>query len=301
MLTFDLPKVFQFSNDNNGLGLLDNIHWKAGLSLISYGVQVGIRTNEKSVLDAWLDYLPPNWQPSTSSVVEELYSLILGGSDSFYSLYRGEELIAESPEIEDILESFDSDLRLQIGTLVKDQLFVHAGVVEWRGQAIVIPGRSFSGKTTLVAALVKTGAIYYSDEYAVLDLNGWVHPYPRALSIRQGEGQRTKRCPVEVLGCLAGEKPIPIGLIVQTQYQSEAQWSPQKISAGQAVLTLLDNTLVARLRPEFALPILGKAVSGAVILKSQRGEAEETARVLLQHFDNLINFNSEENHHDTSC
>ncbi|MFN9175050.1 MAG: hypothetical protein ACK58N_11235, partial [Synechocystis sp.] len=95
MLTFDFPKVFQFSNDNNGLGLLDNIDWKESLSLISYGVQVGIRTNEKSVLDAWLDYLPPNWQPSPSSVVDELYSLIL--SDSFYSLYRGEELIAESP------------------------------------------------------------------------------------------------------------------------------------------------------------------------------------------------------------
>lgn len=292
--------MFQFSNDNNGLGLLDNIHWKAGLSLISYGVQVGIRTNEKSVLDAWLDYLPPNWQPSPSSVVDELYSLIVSDSDSFYSLYRGEELIAESPEIEDILESFDSDLRLQIGTLVKDQLFVHAGVVEWRGQAIVIPGYSWSGKTTLVAALVKAGAIYYSDEYAVLDLNGWVHSYPRRLSIRQGEGKRTKRCPVEVLGGIAGEKPIPIGLIVQTQYQSGAQWSPQKISGGQAVLTLLDNTLIARLRPEFALPILGKAVSGAVILKSQRGEAEETAKALLQDFDNLMNFNSEDNHHDTS-
>jgi hypothetical protein len=296
MLTFDLPKVFQFSNDNNGLGLLDNIDWKESLSLISYGVQVGIRTNEKSVLDAWLDYLPPNWQPSTSSVVDELYSLIVSGSDSFY---RGEELITESPEIEDILESFDSDLRLQIGTLVKDQLFVHAGVVEWRGQAIVIPGYSWSGKTTLVVALVKAGAIYYSDEYAVLDLNGWVHSYPRRLSIRQGEGQRTKRCPVEALGGIAGEKPISIGLMVQTQYQPEVQWSPQKISAGQAVLTLLDNTLVARLRPEFALPILGKAVSGAVSLKSQRGEAEKTAKVLLQYFNNLIDFNSEDDHHDT--
>jgi hypothetical protein len=86
---------------------------------------------------------------------------------------------------------------------------------------------------------------------------------------------------------------------VQTQYQSGARWSPQKISGGQAVLTLLDNTLVARLRPEFALPVLGKAVSGAVILQSQRGEAEATTKTLLQHFDNLMNFNSENNHHDT--
>jgi hypothetical protein len=42
---------------------------------------------------------------------------------------------------------------------------------------MVLPGKSFAGKTTLVAALVRAGAEYWSDEYAVLDANGDVHPY----------------------------------------------------------------------------------------------------------------------------
>jgi hypothetical protein len=36
----------------------------------------------------------------------------------------------------------------------------------------VLPGRSFAGKTTLVAALVQVGAEYWSDEYPVLDAEG---------------------------------------------------------------------------------------------------------------------------------
>jgi hypothetical protein len=58
-------------------------------------------------------------------------------------------------------------------------IFVHAGVVAWRGQAIVIPGATQSGKTSLVAALVRAGAEYFSDEYAVFDARGRVHPLPR--------------------------------------------------------------------------------------------------------------------------
>ncbi|WP_157871812.1 hypothetical protein [Gloeothece verrucosa] len=109
--------------------------------------------------------------------------------------------------------------------MVQDKLFVHAGVVGWRGRAIVIPGRSFSGKTTLAAALVKAGAIYYSDEYAVIDRDGLVHPYPRPLCIREGVGEQIKRrkCSVEELGGQAGTDPIPVGLVVHTKYQLNAQ------------------------------------------------------------------------------
>ncbi|GBF82594.1 hypothetical protein [Aphanothece sacrum] len=293
MLSPDLLKLTQSTKEVS--------QWGRMLCFVSYGLSIGIHISDRAILEALPNYLPPNWQPFSSARLDKLYSIMAVSDSPDYLLSDETGELAKSQDLEDIFEVFDSELRLWLGVSVQNRLFVHAGVVEWKGKAIVIPGRSFSGKTTLVAALVQAGATYYSDEYALIDTDGLVHPYPRALSIRQGEGQRTKRCPVEVLGGLAGEKPIPIGLIVQTQYQSEAQWSPQEISGGQAVLTLLDNTLVARLRPEFALPILGKAVSGAVILKSQRGEAEETARVLLQHFDNLINFNREENHHDTSC
>lgn len=269
---------------------LDEISWKAGISLVSYGVHIGIRVNEPTILEPLLDYLPPGWEES-SSPVDELYSLIVDeigkGSGRYidHQIYRGQEKLAESIELETIFETLDSDLRLQVGIAVQDWLFVHAGVVGWRGKAILIPGRSFSGKTTLVKALVKAGATYYSDEYAVLDTDGRVHPYPRRLSIRQGEGQRVKRCSVEELGGTAGTEPLPVGLIVHAQYESGVQWNLKPMSLGHGVLALLDNTIVASLRPDFALPILASAVSGALCLEGKRDEAEDVAIALLQHLE----------------
>ena len=187
MPTLALPRLDQPTDYGTSTGKLDRIQWKAGLSLVSYGVRIGIRVSESTVLEQLQDYLPPGWEQSSSPDVDELYSLVVSESPDGYQLYRGQEELLQSLDLEDIFDTLDSDLRLQIGILAPDKLFVHAGVVGWRGKAIVIPGRSFSGKTTLVAALVKAGATYYSDEYAVFDANGLVHPYPRRDVYRYGK------------------------------------------------------------------------------------------------------------------
>src|SRR5205814_290720 len=102
------------------------------------------------------------------------------------------------------------NLRLFVAAQAKDRVFVHAGVVAARGGAIVIPGRTFTGKSTLVAALVEAGAAYYSDEYAVLDERGRVHPFAKPISIRGAHGGRGRRLPVAALGGRAGTRPIKI-------------------------------------------------------------------------------------------
>ena len=83
-----------------------------------------------------------------------------------------------------VLAMLDSELRGHVADHATDGFFIHAGVVAHRGRGIVIPGDSFSGKTTLVAELVRAGAGYYSDEFAVIDAEGLVHPYARPLSFR---------------------------------------------------------------------------------------------------------------------
>ena len=73
---------------------------------------------------------------------------------------------------------------------------MHAGVVGWNGRALLLPGRTLSGKTTLVAELLRAGATYYSDELAVLDARGRVHPFPKPLAIREkgdASGERPPR------------------------------------------------------------------------------------------------------------
>ncbi len=62
-------------------------------------------------------------------------------------------------------------------------LAVHAGVVSGNGGAIVIPGGSGLGKSTLVAALVQVGFGYLSDEMAAVDADGSVHAFPRPISL----------------------------------------------------------------------------------------------------------------------
>ena len=59
---------------------------------------------------------------------------------------------------------------------------MHAGVAVWNGAAILIPGRSHAGKSTLTKSLIDAGAVYYSDEFAPVLPNGFVIPYPKPLS-----------------------------------------------------------------------------------------------------------------------
>src|ERR1700749_911879 len=120
-----------------------------------------------------LERLPPGWRLAASPRVERLYSLIAGGGDAgrgvrrFYLLYAGAELIARALDAQAVFERLESDLQLYVAERAPRRVFVHAGVVGWKGRAVVIPGRSLSGKTTLVVELVRAGAEYYSDEDAV--------------------------------------------------------------------------------------------------------------------------------------
>ncbi len=66
-----------------------------------------------------------------------------------------------------------------------------------------------------------------------------------------------------------------------TAYQPQKMWRPRKLTSGQALLALMDNTVAARRYPAHSMPILKQAVTGAVSLKGKRGEAEDVAPVLL--------------------
>jgi hypothetical protein len=251
---------------------------------------MGIRVNRSAVLEKLPRYLPFGWQISAGPVVERLYSLYVGGPAQsvnvrcLHVLYQGIARIARAENLDHLLEALSVDLRMYIAEYAKDRLFVHAGVVGWRGQAILIPGHSFSGKSTLTAELVRTGATYYSDEYAVLDARGRVHPFLKPLSLRNGGVEQTEVL-AEQLGGLPGVRPLPVGLVVVSSFKPAARWRPQALSAGLGVLELLAHTVAARRQPAYTLATLGEAITGASVLKSKRGEAALAARDILQWCD----------------
>jgi hypothetical protein len=260
---------------------LDRLVWAEGVSFISHGVRIGLRVNDAAILPEVLERLPPGWKPSPAKVVDHLYSLIGGGANAdakvrrlnlaYWNLLR----IARSRKFDDVLDIFESHVQLTVAEHAPRRVFVHAGVVGWNGRAIVIPGLSQSGKTTLVHQLVRAGATYYSDEYAVLDARGRVHPYPRPLGMRSLNSPETKKVPAEEIGGEIGTRPLRIGLVLSTSFKKGARFRPRELSRGQGVLELLANTVSARTQPRLALEALPKALESAQVVKGARGEASE--------------------------
>jgi len=138
-----------------------------------------------------------------------------------------------------------------------------------------------------VAELVRRGAVYYSDEFAVLDGRGRVHPFAKPLSVRGESGcdRHARMTPPEDLGGTRGSAPLPVELVVLTAHRPGATWSPSSPTPGEAILEMLAHTVPARLRPEASLRALEKVVSRARILKGDRDEARELAGWLLEWLD----------------
>lgn len=270
---------------------LDRLNWAASLSFAAYGVHLGVRVSQADVLEQLRAHLPPGWKPTAAPVVERVYSLLVGGSGPrpgvrrLHLLYGNAVLLARTRELAPVLEALASDLHRYVAETARRRLFVHAGVVGWRGRAIVMPGRSFSGKTTLVAEWVRAGATYYSDEYGVFDARGRVHPYPKPLSLRENGTAPAKHYAVEELGGRAGVQPLPVGLVIASVYKPGARWRPQRLSPGQGGLALLAHAVSARRQPEATLDLLQRVVSAAPVLKGVRGEARELISAIVNQIE----------------
>lgn len=255
----------------------------------SYGVVCVVRTNSpraaRQIRSVAATYLPGcEFIASDAGAEHEfLYRWNPSGRDS---LYKDGGLLHKRVERRSLLEILGSLVRIAVAEYAVGRVFVHAGVVGWKGKAIIIPARSFKGKTALTAELVKLGARYYSDEYAVLDQRGRVHPFPKDLSIRGiiNDHQQLDHS-VEELGGKAGKRPIPAGLVLITEYKAGAKWRPKLLNAGLGMMALIDNTVPIRRDPHFALPILSKVATEAMIVKTKRGEAAEAAALILKLFE----------------
>lgn len=73
-------------------------------------------------------------------------------------------------------------LLYRISLLAKDRLFIHGGALSFEGGAVVLPGASGTGKTTLCLKLVTQGFQLLSDEIVcVRPSHRIVEPFPRTV------------------------------------------------------------------------------------------------------------------------
>jgi hypothetical protein len=254
----------------------------------AYGVRLGVTASRAELLDRVRPFLPPGWRSCSPAAVECRFSLSVDDSGAFVLERDGERLSGgKSIDLDLVLDVLDTQLRIYLGTNAPDAIFVHAGVVAHRGKALVLPSPSFAGKTTLVAALVREGAVYYSDEFAVIDRDGLVHPYPKPLSVRRIGGWEQADHSIEALGGVAGDEAVPLGMIVVTSYKPGAAWNPKRLSGGAGAMALLSNAVPAQERPKEVMHAVSRAAERAVVIETERAEADEVAPQLLAEFERV--------------
>jgi hypothetical protein len=210
------------------------------------------------------------------------------GEDRKIKLLQDGRVEGEDAVWNNLTKYFNSIIRVAVAENAADRMFIHAGAVGWKGKGIIFPGTSFVGKSTLVAELVRQGADYYSDDYAIFDRDGRLYPFPRMLSMRKDEpGYTPYEVTAKELGGRVGDRPLPVGVVCITEYSPAAVWRPAEATPGKGVLDMVPFTFSFVNRPEFSLAILNKITENAIIISSQRGSADEFAKIFLNFVDNL--------------
>jgi hypothetical protein len=246
----------------------------------AFGVGARVCSNSLEVLAQIGPLMPPGWRSFPSEDSTPRLGILIE-EDGTHSVYREGVRLSQDQGLKLSLMLFEGVLRDYVALNSPDKTFIHAGAVAHGGRATIFPGQTFSGKSTLTAAMVRAGATYLSDEFAVLDEDGLVHPYPKALSLRSEAGTSQVDTHARDLGGVVAEEPLPLGLTVMTSYRAGAAWRPSRLSPGQGALMVLSYAVQARTRPEATMRAINRALEDAPILWGERGEADDLAGELL--------------------
>lgn len=256
----------------------------------SYGVFIRIESNLQAMVDEGEKVVRASMLNDIRPVKRNNFDVVfqLNRTKRKRVMIQDDEILCNGGIHRKFFKFFDSIVRVAIAERAVGRAFFHAGVVGWKGRAILMPADSFRGKSTLVTELVRAGATYYSDEFAIIDSNGLVYPFARRIGRRTEDYKVYDLSAADDLGGTIGVTPIPVGFILITEYKKNATWSPKILSPGQGVLEMIPFTLCLRHQPDFSLEVLNNIASNAIIAFGLRGTAEKFAKTLLNFVDKHI-------------
>jgi hypothetical protein len=111
----------------------DQVEWTEATAFETYGVRIGIRVNDPTIIPRVISCLPPVRKNTVASFLHSTYSLKVGSSDgtrrTFHSLYCGSEERLRTQNLEDIFAHLEHSLEMDLAIHAKNKIFVHAGVV----------------------------------------------------------------------------------------------------------------------------------------------------------------------------
>lgn len=254
--------------------------WTCGFALHVHGVRVGVRSDDETLVDAIrASEFARGWRESDDPEVDHLFSL--RSEAPWVALWQGEHRFHAPLGRDAAVRALGNRLHVCIAEHAVPEVFVHAAAVEVHGGAVLVPGRSYSGKSSLALALCRRGGRLLSDDFAVLDANGRVRDYALPLS-RRRDGDERDLIPPEDLGWAPGREPVPVRLVLLTSWQEGATFRPRALTGAEAALGLFGHAVAARRDPTRVMATLARAVETARSCEGPRGDAAEAAEWVLR-------------------
>lgn len=265
--------------------------WEGKIAFSLYDLKCLFFYDDVNLTKKLLRILPPLHKICNFKNADLEFKLITRTGEKEKGMYLDNQRILEIGNFDETMfEAVESKIQLSIAVAMPPRMyFLHAGAVAYKNFGIIIPGSSFSGKTTLTREFLKTGAKYFSDDCAVIDNQGNLYPFSKTLSVRNNL-QESEIVQAESLGAVTGFGKIPIGLIVFTEYAENYKWETREIGSGEAVWELAKNLFYPAsmtLFPKETLKALEKVVRQSEVIYATRGEAAEAVKAILSRIDKI--------------
>jgi hypothetical protein len=173
-------------------------------------------------------------------------------------------------------------------------VLVHASAAARAGTALVMPGPMGAGKSTLVAALVRAGLDYLTDEVVAIDPgSGLVRPYPKYLSldgdpsgaapadVRDFLGDSTLLAPDALRPGAAAREPARPRFVVTPRYEPGATATLAPLRPAAALAALAQHSFHLETDPARTLDVLAAVVEESACFELVSGDVPGATRLLL--------------------
>jgi len=252
-----------------------------GFNIHAFDSYICVEGADANIRDALERYVFPPLPRLTFAPTCAAINLRVDRDAAGFSVWLNQNLAALAVTLHDAALAAVKALDEAVVHRMKTFKAVHAGAVLIKEKALLLPGLTHAGKSSLVAELLRRGASCFSDEYALIDSEGCVHSYPRPLLLRNGGPLQSLVLPKELHASYA-IRTAAVGWIMALDYGAGEVWDVHEISQGEAVMLLLRNTPHEMAQSPEMIEFFLRVATNAICYQGRRCDVAEAATHILK-------------------
>jgi hypothetical protein len=266
------------------------------LALLDFDVVVRVPDAELA------KHLTHLWRPlvrEDGAAADVAHRLTLSETATGYEVHLDAVRLLATPAKSIALQSLLWHANRQAIDHSRGSVLVHASAAAHAGTALVLPGPMGAGKSTLVAALVRAGLDYLTDEVVAVDPgSGLVRPYPKYLSLDPGFGaplpptgvraflgDSTLVAADDLRPGAAAREPAQPRIVVIPRYEPGATANLEPLRPAAALAALAQHAFHIEADAARTLEVLGALVEQSRGYELVSGDVPGATRALLELVD----------------